>query len=126
MSSPATPRNECNGTGGQTSSSSANPDQSQNAQGRRLFNTNAYSDESDVSIDNDDRNGAETDGSSSSRGCLKSERSRKDQPSTSSGRPPRTLQQVTWSFAAKQAPPHSQPPGTSKKGAICLIIFNSL
>uniref|UniRef100_A0A8R1IAD1 Uncharacterized protein n=2 Tax=Caenorhabditis japonica TaxID=281687 RepID=A0A8R1IAD1_CAEJA len=59
--------------------------------GRRLFENT--SDESDVSVDNDDKNSAETDGSSSSRGCLKNDRSRKDQASCSA-RPVRAPQQV--------------------------------
>ncbi|CCD69269.1 BTB domain-containing protein [Caenorhabditis elegans] len=83
------------------------------APARRLFDNT--SDESDVSLDNDDKTGAETDGSSSSRGCLKSERSRKDHASTSSTRTVRAPQQVSWSFGAKPATPHSQPPAGLKK-----------
>ncbi|CAI2332290.1 unnamed protein product [Caenorhabditis sp. 36 PRJEB53466] len=91
-----------------SSSSSAPPPPA-----RRLFDNT--SDESDVSLDNDDKTGAETDGSSSSRGCLKSDRSRKDQSSSSAARTVRAPQQVSWSFGAKPATPHSQPPAGLKK-----------
>lgn len=80
---------------------------------RRLFDNT--SDESDVSLDNDDKTGAETDGSSSSRGCLKNDRSRKDQAGNLTVRTVRAPQQVSWSFGAKPATPHSQPPAGLKK-----------
>ncbi|CAD6195272.1 unnamed protein product [Caenorhabditis auriculariae] len=80
---------------------------------RRLFENAPSTDESDSSTE--DPNGAETDGSSSNRGCLKNDRSRKDQPSTS--RAIRTPQQVSWSFATKPATPHSQPPAGMKAKA---------
>ncbi|KAK5965490.1 BTB/POZ Domain-containing protein [Trichostrongylus colubriformis] len=70
-----------------------------------------------------DANGSDSDGSSDDRvmldtentnrgGCLKPDRARDDQPGSSRARAP---QQVTWSFAAKPAPPHSQPPANVKQ-----------
>ncbi|CAI5443323.1 unnamed protein product [Caenorhabditis angaria] len=94
-----------------SASSSSNPNKN-----RRLFDSNEFSDESDVSIDNDDRTGAETDGSTSSRGCLKGDKKSSGVGASSSGssRPVRAPQQVSWSFAAKASTPHSQPPPGKK------------
>uniref|UniRef100_A0A1I7XDY6 C2 domain-containing protein n=1 Tax=Heterorhabditis bacteriophora TaxID=37862 RepID=A0A1I7XDY6_HETBA len=56
------------------------------------------------------------DSTSNRNSCLKSERARKDQPG--SNRTIRAPQQVTWSFAAKQATPHSQPPTNALRRAV--------
>lgn len=97
------------------SSSSGNGDDQDNNGGRapqRLFDAPGSTDESDASLDND-ADDARSDTSSNRGGCLKNERARSDKPGSS--RSVRTPQQVTWSFAAKPATPHSQPPASVVK-----------
>lgn len=68
---------------------------------KQLFDANA----SDSEASSDDRPTLDPE-SPNPGGCLKSGRARDDQPGSSRGR---ALQQVTWSFATKPVPPHSQP-----------------
>ncbi|XGW09009.1 hypothetical protein V3C99_011373 [Haemonchus contortus] len=85
----------------------ASRDSGHNQAPRRLFDGNA----SDSDGSSDDRVLLDTENTNRG-GCLKPDRARDDQPGSSRGRAP---QQVTWSFAAKPAPPHSQPPANVKQ-----------
>ncbi|CAI4221113.1 unnamed protein product [Auanema sp. JU1783] len=95
------------------SSGGGGADSNDHQKSKRLFAAGVSTDDSDEFLENEGDSYSEKDDRCSSRGgCLKIDKTKSSfDPACTI----RTPQQVTWSFTAKAATPHSQPPEQNKQ-----------